>query len=183
LRGLDLRRLGIKSRPSLGDRTPVLQESWHAGLFSKCLPGKTQMNPYNGFTSAERTRALNWLKGEYAAGRRRRPIVCDACGQTEGPIEAHSEDYSFPYGDHIGQYGVCYRCHMMIHCRFKNPGAWADYKAAVRDGCFAAVGRDFYTFLRQTIDAKGRGVEFKALPHKDRTFLDDLTSMSVMSRT
>ena len=40
-------------------------------------------------------RALRWLKGEYAAGRRHPPLVCDACDQDEGPIEAHSEDYSF----------------------------------------------------------------------------------------
>jgi hypothetical protein len=43
-----------------------------------------------------------WLEREYAAGRRARPIMCDACGQADGPIDAHSEDYSAPFGDHIG---------------------------------------------------------------------------------
>jgi hypothetical protein len=140
------------------------------------------MNPYNGFTSAERTRALAWLKGEYAAGRRHRPIVCDACGQTEGPIEAHSEDYSFPYGDHIGKYGVCYRCHMTIHCRFKNPVAWGIYKQDIRLGrIYAPIGRN--SFLRQTVEGMGNTAPFQQTGPRGRTFLDDLTSMSVMSRT
>ncbi len=141
------------------------------------------MNPYNGFTSAQRLKALNWLKGEYSSGRRRPPAVCDACGQKEGPIEAHSEDYSFPYGDHIGRYGVCYRCHMMIHCRFKNPDAWNAYKRELRAGrIFVPIGRDFHTFIRQTIVGMGRGVPFRQGPRKDRTILDDLTSTFVMDR-
>jgi hypothetical protein len=53
-------------------------------------------NAYNGFTSSERDRAFAWYKGELAAGRRHRPTVCDVCGQTDGVIEAHSEDYSGP---------------------------------------------------------------------------------------
>jgi hypothetical protein len=60
--------------------------------------------------------------------REPRPIRCDACGQTEGPIDAHSEDYSEPFGDHIGEHALCYRCHMAIHTREKNPEAWAIYK-------------------------------------------------------
>ena len=92
------------------------------------------MNSYNGFEPGQRYRALRWLKGEVAAGRRHPPTVCEACGQTEGIIEAHSEDYSDPFGDHIGAYGFCYVCHMMIHCRLKAPEAWKDYREAVRAG-------------------------------------------------
>ena len=78
------------------------------------------MNSYNGFSPTQRTRALRWLNGEYAAGRRTRPTSCQACGQTEGLIEAHSEDYSGPpFGANIGQFGLCYRCHMMVHSRFR----------------------------------------------------------------
>ena len=87
------------------------------------------MNPYNGFSPAQRARALSWLKREYAAGRRSPPTTCDGCGRTEGIIEAHSEDYSQPFGDHIGRYGFCYRCHMMLHSRVRAPEAWARYKA------------------------------------------------------
>ena len=93
------------------------------------------MKDYNGFTGAQRTRALAWLNKEYAAGRRQRPAGCDACGQTEGFFQAHSEDYSGPpFGDNIGRFGLCYLCHMFIHCRFRSPSAWARYVALVRTG-------------------------------------------------
>jgi hypothetical protein len=92
------------------------------------------MKSYNGFTAADRMKAFNWLKDEYAKKTRTRPTVCDACGQKEGIIEAHSEDYSAPYGDHIGAYGFCYRCHMMIHCRFNALHAWNTYRDMVSAG-------------------------------------------------
>lgn len=46
----------------------------------------------------------------------------------------HSEDYSSPYGPHIGQFGLCYVCHMMIHCRFSAPEAWHRYCDLVAEG-------------------------------------------------
>lgn len=92
------------------------------------------MKSYNGFSPSQRYKALNWLKGEYAAGRRARPFSCDCCRQTEGIIEHHSEDYSEPFGNNIGQYALCYICHMMIHCRFRNPRQWQLYKQMVADG-------------------------------------------------
>jgi hypothetical protein len=87
---------------------------------------------YNGFTAHARLKAYKWLMAEYAAGHRVRPIACDACTQNEGLIEPHSEDYSEPFGDHIGQHGCCYACHMMIHCRFGAREAWDRY--ASREG-------------------------------------------------
>jgi hypothetical protein len=92
------------------------------------------MKSYNGFTPHHRMQAYRWLMTEYASGRRLRPIACDACQQDEGLIEPHSEDYSAPYGPHIGQYGLCYICHMFLHCRFRNPQRWSAYRDAVRDG-------------------------------------------------
>lgn len=104
------------------------------------------MNSYNGFSPAQRSRALRWLNAEYAAGRRTRPERCDACGQTAGALQAHSEDYSEPFGAHIGEHGLCYVCHMMIHCRFSAPGPWERYRRHVRSGYRVAVGvRDFGT--------------------------------------
>ena len=103
---------------------------------------------YNAFTPAQRLAGYRWLQGEYAAGRRVRPPMCDACGQTEGIIEAHSEDYSRPYGAHIGQYGLCYTCHMMLHCQFTSPEPWQQYRAALRAGAVFKPfhGRAFHVF-------------------------------------
>ena len=133
------------------------------------------LKPYNGFDHAQRLAALAWLKGEYAAGRRTRPVRCDACGQTEGPIDPHSEDYSRPFGEHIGKHGLCYRCHMMIHCRFKNPQAWVAYKQHVREGrIFVPIGRSFPLFCQQSLNAKGDNVPFTQGSMRERTLLDDL---------
>lgn len=85
------------------------------------------MKPYNGFTHSQRMASHRWLQKQYQADNRIRPSCCDVCGQTDGIIDAHSEDYSTPYGDHIGKYGLCYPCHMMIHCRFSAPEAFQRY--------------------------------------------------------
>lgn len=79
-------------------------------------------------------RALRWLRAEQAAGRRQRPSVCDACGQDKGIVDNHSEDYSEPFGDHIGRFSLCFTCHAHVHTRDKCPGAWGRYKRLVSEG-------------------------------------------------
>ena len=86
------------------------------------------MNSYNGFTPKQRYAALAWLKDQHKQGlREMEPTQCEVCGQTHGKLMYHSEDYSYPFGDHIGAYALCYTCHMMIHCRFRNKAAWNIY--------------------------------------------------------
>ena len=133
------------------------------------------LKTYNGYHHSQRMRALAWLKAEYAAGRRQPPIACEACGQTEGPIQAHSEDYSEPFGQHIRRYRVCYRCHMMIHCKFKNAAAWETYKRHLHEGrIFLPIGRNFHAFCKQSLAAMGHKVPFKQGPTRNHIFLDDL---------
>jgi hypothetical protein len=92
------------------------------------------MKSYNGFTPAQRMAALHWLKREYSAGRRTPPQECQACKQRAGIIEAHSENYAEPYGDHIGAFAFCFFCHMMIHCRFSALHQWNTYRDMVAAG-------------------------------------------------
>jgi hypothetical protein len=92
------------------------------------------MNSYNGFSPAQRNRAQAWLRDQWARGLRPRPSVCCACGQDQGVIDAHAEDYSEPFGDHTDSYPLCYRCHMMVHCRFRNRRAWDRYRGHIRAG-------------------------------------------------
>jgi hypothetical protein len=133
------------------------------------------LKTYNGFDHDQRMKGYRWLQREYATGRRARPIVCDACGQIEGAIEAHSENYSAPFGDHIGRYGLCYRCHMAIHTRFNNREAWEAYKHHVALGrIFHPIGKNFRRFCIETLERKGAGVPFKQRPVRIRTLLDDL---------
>jgi hypothetical protein len=89
---------------------------------------------YNGFSAKEREDAYEWLKEQWRLGKRPKPEKCCACGQTEGVLMAHSEDYSKPYGDNIDRYPLCYICHMMVHCRFRNPEKFAAYAKIVSAG-------------------------------------------------
>lgn len=49
-------------------------------------------------------------------------------------IQPHSEDYSEPYGPHIGQWGLCYWCHMLLHCRYRAPAVFHNYERMLIDG-------------------------------------------------
>lgn len=93
------------------------------------------MNPYNGYSGSQRLKALAWIKKQYALGAKPpKPTCCHVCGQKEGNLAWHSEDYSAPFGDNIGRFGLCYICHMMIHCRYKNKKAWQNYKSYIKNG-------------------------------------------------
>ena len=93
------------------------------------------MNSYNGFSPAQRYKALAYHKAEIKSGRKpARPLKCDCCGTKQGFLAWHSEDYSEPFGPHIGEYGVCYRCHMHIHCRFRNPQKFNQYCDQIENG-------------------------------------------------
>lgn len=92
-------------------------------------------NSYNGFVWAERQKAYDWLKREWAAGRRVKVgPECNVCGQTKGYLMAHSEDYSAPYGANVGRWSLCYFCHMMIHCRFKAMPTFERYVSVLEGG-------------------------------------------------
>ena len=93
------------------------------------------MKSYNGFDAKQRYRALAYHKEQISLGNKPpKPECCHACGQTEGVLVWHSENYSEPFGDHIGEHGLCYVCHMMIHCRFRNPRAWRYHIGQVSRG-------------------------------------------------
>lgn len=134
------------------------------------------MKSYNGFPPEQRIRAQRWLNAEYASGRRIRPTVCAACGQHEGLIDSHAEDYSEPFGDHTDAYPLCYVCHMMLHCRFAAPAAWDTYREAVRDGYQAPAQktRDFQKIRRILAGYTPLWRECKNAPC-ERTVLDDIS--------
>ena len=92
------------------------------------------MNSYNGFSGELRQRSWTWAKAEIKAGRQAPASKCCACGQTEGPLDYHCEDYSEPFGPHIFEFPMCFVCHMMVHCRFRNTEAWKRYREAIAAG-------------------------------------------------
>jgi hypothetical protein len=83
---------------------------------------------YNGFSPKRREASWTWMKGEIAAGRiQRSPVRCEVCGETRGLLDYHAEDYSLPFGPHIYQYQLCFRCHIILHSRFRIPDVWLRY--------------------------------------------------------
>lgn len=88
------------------------------------------LSDYNGFPGKLREQSLRRVHKLWDSGEVPRPERCDACGQTEGAIHGHSEDYS---NDHI-HLPICITCHLLLHMRFQMPDVWEQYKTMVRDG-------------------------------------------------
>lgn len=127
--------------------------------------------PYNGFTPEERTKGGNWYRKNRKAGVIPAPAVCCCCGQTVG-VNGHSEDYSEPFGDHIGCFHLCYRCHMAIHCRFKNYEAFKTYRELIKTQTFPPT-RDFRVFISD-FNSHYKNRQSKPRARVKSTFLDDL---------
>jgi hypothetical protein len=93
---------------------------------------RTAVKDYNGFAGKQRNRAQRWLNKEWSAGRLARPSECVACGQTEGIIEAHAENYSEPFRAGVTDaFHLCKRCHTKVHARSRNEKAWREYRAKI----------------------------------------------------
>lgn len=113
------------------------------------------MNSYNGFSPETRNRAQNWLRKQWQSGALDKPARCCACGQDQGIIHAHAEDYSEPFRAGVtDEYHLCFVCHMMVHCRFKNRRAWKRYCDAVARGLRSAptYANNFYAFKAAFLD-------------------------------
>lgn len=82
---------------------------------------------YNGFDPDIRSESFHWMKAEIIAGRISPPSKCSACGETRGHIDYHAEDYSRPFGPHIHEWELCFRCHMMLHIRYRRNDHWLRY--------------------------------------------------------
>lgn len=96
------------------------------------------MNWYNGFSPKCRLIAFAWYKSALSSGEIEKPTECMACRSTK-KVQGHSEDYSEPFGKHIGKYHLCWRCHMWVHKRFTNQEGWERYKRSL---AFPAVFRE-----------------------------------------
>ena len=109
------------------------------------------MGPYNSFSGELRAEAQRWLNMMVACGKLVRPKVCMACGQDQGPIDMHAEDYSKPFAlRKTDEFHLCFSCHLACHCRFKNPGAWDHYRDQIARGWrYPAIGRNFPLFIRR----------------------------------
>ena len=135
------------------------------------------MKGYNGFTATQRYDANKWLKEQQSKGLRvLYPDKCDVCGQTEGILLFHSEDYSEPYGEHIGQFSLCYCCHSMIHSRFHNPIAWNKYINLIEKGRRYSpfIKKDWKKFQRECLQDKFSKLSFTIVENNNSKILKNI---------
>lgn len=93
------------------------------------------MNSYNGFSPAQRQKGDKIIKAAIAEGKLKplTEVKCYICGQDEGIRHYHNEDYS-PENVIADARPVCWRCHMMIHKRFRHPKSYEKYISEVKAG-------------------------------------------------
>jgi hypothetical protein len=76
------------------------------------------MNYYKGWSPQQRLASLEKTKKAIRDGIIPNPTQCNRCGQTEGIIQYHNNDYSH-HIDYLEQ--LCWTCHMMLHNEKRNP--------------------------------------------------------------
>lgn len=88
---------------------------------------------YNGFTPAERAKGGAAYNAAIRSGVVKSPTQCEACQAAEG-VTGHNEDYETP----LQFFEVCFLCHMMIHCRYRDVGRWQLYLSLLDEGAVLA---------------------------------------------
>jgi hypothetical protein len=107
------------------------------------------LRSYNGFSGQQRELVGRIINQKVAAGELNKACKCRRCGQTEGIIHYHCEDYSLPVTEEKIEH-LCWRCHMMWHSRFRNPESVAEYFAQIAQGkVFPPVRRHDFTILKR----------------------------------
>jgi len=130
-------------------------------------------NPYNGFTPEQRTAGGNWYRTRKRNGIIPTPTTCKVCHRHGGTVNGHSEDYSAPYGPHIGEHHLCYPCHMAVHARFKHPEPFRRYATQMREGRQHPDTNNYSNWIAPFLAT--RYTPPIVNPPRDQTWLDTLT--------
>lgn len=91
-------------------------------MFNRTDP---RQGAYNGFSLKDRQDAAGWARSVAPPVRRRHPTWCHACGNTEGQVYWHNEDYRTP----LASLPLCPWCHWTLHDRLKSPEGLAVFQA------------------------------------------------------
>lgn len=102
------------------------------------------LKSYNGFNGDERENGDKIIKKAIKEGILKPPgeCACVLCGQDKGIRHYHNEDYS-PENVLSDTRVLCWRCHMMVHNRFKHPLSFGKYMIDV-----AITGKQFAPVFR-----------------------------------
>ncbi len=88
---------------------------------------------YKGFSPQQRQESYQKTRKAIRKGESPRPVEigCQRCGQKEGKIMYHNNDYSHPTKF---LEALCWRCHMIHHSERINPEACKAYWESVAQG-------------------------------------------------
>ncbi len=129
---------------------------------------------YNGWSADERNQIGDTQNALLQRYPHYRQSVCQACGIARGVVQ-HLEDYSRPLE---GIIGLCTRCHVAVHERFRYPRVWKRYTAMIRDGyIFPVASSNWLAVLKEQYPREGDGTVWrKARPGPERgpTILDEI---------
>jgi hypothetical protein len=89
------------------------------------------MKSYKGWSAEQRMESFRKTMKAIEDGVIPKAHTCNRCGQKEGIIQYHNEDYSDPI-KYLEM--LCWRCHMMHHSKKRNPEAVANYFREVAEG-------------------------------------------------
>lgn len=93
------------------------------------------MKSYNGFSPKERMEGDRLIKQAIKDGilKPLNECSCVLCGQDKGIRHYHCEDYS-PQNVVQDAKCLCWRCHMILHSRFRHKEAYINYIKEVKSG-------------------------------------------------
>ncbi len=120
------------------------------------------MKDYNGFSGKERNKVGTIIRNAIKNGELLPPNRCCMCGQTEGTLHYHLEDYSKPLEE---LRPICVGCHMRLHIRFEYPNLWKQHLCDLRAGKKSPAYKTTYAFF---IAMKRQGIK------KDIDFVENV---------
>ena len=82
------------------------------------------MKSYKGWTPAQRQASYKKTMKAIKDGVIPPATKCELCGQTEGKVMYHNEDYSHPTKYLMS---MCWTCHMMWHSKYRSPRSYRIY--------------------------------------------------------
>jgi hypothetical protein len=126
-----------------------------------------QLKPYNGFSGEERNKTIYIQKKAIKEGKLKLKHKCCVCGQEEGLIMLHLENYFKPIDpDEVKE--ICVECHLKLHARFHKPMDWLRHCLNVREGIKSPVYFSVFDYIKKNPFGKKDSdpVEFTPDPTK-----------------
>lgn len=109
---------------------PTLEEQKAEIMAQMHIQPKTTLGPYKGFSGLQRMACQTLILRAVSDGLIPPAVKCARCGQTEGTIQYHNENYD----QYLDVERLCIRCHLVHHSVRRCPVAVTKYFEEVAAG-------------------------------------------------